>query len=70
MREAEESEVRSKREKVGDGDGEEMDIDEDDEAAPPAPSTSSSMSYILSHGLILQPFYNPFIQHKRSLPTS
>jgi hypothetical protein len=69
-REAEESEVRSKREKAGDEDGEEMDIDDDDEAAPPAPSTSNSMSYIISYGIILQSFYDPFIQHKRSLPTS
>ena len=64
MREAEESEVRSKREKVGDEDGEEMDIDDDDEAAPPAPSTSNSMSYILSYELI----YNPFTT--RSFSTS
>ncbi|KAH9062259.1 hypothetical protein EDB87DRAFT_1673957 [Lactarius vividus] len=41
VREAEESEVRAKREKAGDEDGEEMDIDDDDEAAPPAPSTSN-----------------------------
>ncbi|KAN0128590.1 spliceosomal protein [Lactarius tabidus] len=46
VREAEESELRSKRERAGDEDGEEMDIDDDDEADP-APSTSNSM-YILT----------------------
>ncbi|KAI0265087.1 RNA-binding domain-containing protein [Gloeopeniophorella convolvens] len=44
VREAEESDVRTKREKVADEDGEEMDIDDDDEASPAAPSTSNSMS--------------------------
>lgn len=70
MREAEESEMRSKRERAGDEDGEEMDIDDDDEAGPPAPSTSNSMSYILSYTVISKPFPNPSIQHKHSLPTS
>jgi U2 small nuclear ribonucleoprotein B'' len=61
VREAEESEVRAKRERAGDEDGEEMDIDDDDEAAPPAQSTNS-MSYIftvLSYGAILQPLVPP-----------
>lgn len=61
MREAEESEVRAKRERVGDEDGEEMDIDDDDEA-PPAPSTSNSMSYsftVLNYRAILQPLVQP-----------
>jgi U2 small nuclear ribonucleoprotein B'' len=68
VREAEESELRSKRERAGDEDGEEMDIDDDDEADP-APSTSNSM-YILSYRVILKTFPNPSIQHKRNLPTS
>ncbi|KAI9467310.1 hypothetical protein BJY52DRAFT_1110332 [Lactarius psammicola] len=62
VREAEESEVRAKREKAGDEDGEEMDIDDDDDAGPPAPSTSNSMSNIFtvfSYGIILQPFVQP-----------
>ena len=55
VREAEESEVRAKRERAGDEDGEEMDIDDDDEAGPPAPSTSNSMFTVLSYGAILRP---------------
>ncbi|KAI9447729.1 hypothetical protein H4582DRAFT_1802372 [Lactarius indigo] len=53
VREAEESDVRAKRERAGDEDGEEMDIDDDDEAGPPAPSTSNSMSNIFT--MLTQP---------------
>ena len=60
MREAEESEVRAKRERAGDEDGEEMDIDDDDEAAPPAPSTiSMSYTFTVRYGAILQPLVLP-----------
>ena len=45
VREAEELNVRAKREKAADEDDEEMDIDDDDdEAGPAAPSTSNSTS--------------------------
>jgi U2 small nuclear ribonucleoprotein B'' len=44
VREAEELNVRAKREKAGDEDGEEMDIEDDDESGPAAPSASNSMS--------------------------
>ncbi|KAI0298823.1 RNA-binding domain-containing protein [Russula brevipes] len=44
VREAEDSDVRAKREKVADEDDEEMDIDDDDEAGPPAPNTSNTQS--------------------------
>ncbi|KAH9983208.1 RNA-binding domain-containing protein [Russula compacta] len=47
VREAEEPNVRTKREKVADDDDEEMDIDDDDdEAGPPEPTTSNSTSCI------------------------
>ncbi|KAH9960449.1 hypothetical protein BC827DRAFT_1207841 [Russula dissimulans] len=44
VRDAEESDVRVKREKIADEDDEEMDIDDDDddEAGPPAPATSNT----------------------------
>ena len=48
VREAEESNVRAKREKVADADDEEMDIEDDDEAGPPASTTSNSTSCISS----------------------
>jgi U2 small nuclear ribonucleoprotein B'' len=44
VREAEELNVRAKREKAADEDGEEMDIEDDDEPGTTAPSTSNSMS--------------------------
>jgi hypothetical protein len=43
VREAEDLNVRAKREKAADEDGEEMDIEDDDEPGPTAPSTSNSM---------------------------
>jgi hypothetical protein len=44
VREAEELDVRAKREKAADEDDEEMDIDDDDEVGPTTPSTSNSTS--------------------------
>ena len=46
VREAEESNVRAKREKVVDADDEEMDIEDDDETGPPTSTTSNSTSCI------------------------
>jgi len=58
--EAEESDIRSKREKVADADDEEMDIEDDDEdeAGPSAPAISNSASCIFL--LLLHPIMEQF----------
>jgi hypothetical protein len=60
VREAEESDIRSKREKVADADDEEMDIEDDDEAGP-APTTSNSTSCI---PLLLYPIMEQRLLHR------
>jgi hypothetical protein len=59
VREAEEPDIRSKREKVADADDEEMDIEDDDEdeAGPSAPAISNSASCIF---LLLHPIMEQF----------
>ena len=52
VREAEESNVRAKREKVADADDEEMDIEDDDEAGPPASTTTSNSTSCSSSTVI------------------
>jgi hypothetical protein len=48
VREAEESDVRAKREKVADADDEEMDIEDDDEAGPASTvANSTSCLFVL-----------------------
>ena len=72
VREAEESDVRAKREKVADEDGEEMDIDDDDEAGPPVPSTSNSTSCIstaLHHGIMSTMLYS-FVHLAQAQPSN
>jgi len=58
LREAEESNMRAKRERV-DEDDEEMDIDDDDDddAGPPAPAASNSTSCIIFYRSITQPCF-------------
>jgi hypothetical protein len=73
VREAEESNVRSKREKVADADDEEMDIEDDDETGPPASTTSNSTSCISPTVINLCNDVSPpqlSIQRKYNLPTS
>ncbi|KAI0248810.1 RNA-binding domain-containing protein [Lactifluus subvellereus] len=72
VREAEESDVRAKREKAADEDGEEMDIDDDDEAGPPVPSTSNSTSCIptaLHHGIMSTMLYS-FVHLAQAQPSN